>query len=224
MKRKVRDRLPDHPDREAAHDAPQDYPQSRRTAKVLRLRQDRPWPRRGAGSPWRWTSSPAATAEPSARDVTAGGRATTGCRRGASSSCRSGGSRCSSSTPCAASIARSAASKSRRSPGATGRAHLTTTYGWFLAGWAKRLSWQEVAEAFHTSWEKVFRAVKYAVDWGLRAPHARRGSGHRRRRGAVAARAPVPDVGLPDRRRGAAAAVGRPGPDRGQLAGVLPDV
>jgi transposase len=44
---------------------------------------------------------------------------------------------------------------------------LTSTYRWFLAGWAKRLSWQEVAAVFHTSWESVYRSVQFAVAWGL---------------------------------------------------------
>ena len=44
---------------------------------------------------------------------------------------------------------------------------LTDAYAWFLAGWAKRLSWQEVAAAFPTSWDTVYRAVRMAVDWGL---------------------------------------------------------
>ena len=34
------------------------------------------------------------------------------------------------------------------------------------ARWARRLSWKEVAEVFHTSWEKVFRSVEMAVEWG----------------------------------------------------------
>lgn len=51
-------------------------------------------------------------------------------------------------------------------PWASGKNHLTDTYAWFLARWAKRLSWQEVAEVFHTSWPKVFRSVKMAVEWG----------------------------------------------------------
>jgi transposase len=51
-------------------------------------------------------------------------------------------------------------------PWATGKRQLTDTYAWFLARWAKRLSWKEVAEVFHTSWEKVFRAVEMAVEWG----------------------------------------------------------
>ena len=52
-------------------------------------------------------------------------------------------------------------------PWCDGKNRLTTTYRWFLAGWAKRLSWQEVARAFHTTWQKVFRSVKHAVSWGL---------------------------------------------------------
>jgi transposase len=52
-------------------------------------------------------------------------------------------------------------------PWAEGKHHLTTTYAWFLAAWARRLSWTGVAEAFHTTWEHVFRAVAMAVEWGL---------------------------------------------------------
>jgi transposase len=51
-------------------------------------------------------------------------------------------------------------------PWAQGKSHLTTTYAWFLATWAKRLSWKEVAEAFKTSWDNVFRSVEMAVTWG----------------------------------------------------------
>jgi transposase len=52
-------------------------------------------------------------------------------------------------------------------PWAEGKNHLTTTYAWFLAHWAKRLSWKEVGTAFNTSWDNVFRSVKMAVAWGL---------------------------------------------------------
>ena len=52
-------------------------------------------------------------------------------------------------------------------PWATGKNHLTTTYAWFLARWAKRLSWKEVATVFNTKWDNVFRSVKVAVSWGL---------------------------------------------------------
>jgi transposase len=37
----------------------------------------------------------------------------------------------------------------------------------FLAHWARKLSWRETAQAFHTSWEKVYQAVGYVVEWGL---------------------------------------------------------
>jgi transposase len=53
-------------------------------------------------------------------------------------------------------------------PWALGKHHLTKTYGWFLARWAKRMSWTDVADAFHTTWENVFRSVEMAVAWGRR--------------------------------------------------------
>ena len=37
----------------------------------------------------------------------------------------------------------------------------------FLARWARRLSWQEAADAFRVSWEAVYRSVAWMVDWGL---------------------------------------------------------
>jgi transposase len=52
-------------------------------------------------------------------------------------------------------------------PWATGKNHLTTAYMLFLAHWARKLSWQETANAFRTSWDKVCRAVEYVVTWGL---------------------------------------------------------
>ena len=52
-------------------------------------------------------------------------------------------------------------------PWCDGKNQLTTTYRWFLAGWAKRLSWSEVASIFRTSWDSVCRAVEHAVEWGL---------------------------------------------------------
>ena len=52
-------------------------------------------------------------------------------------------------------------------PWATGKHHLTDTYAWFLAKWAKRLSWKETSEAFQTTWENVFRSARAAVAWGL---------------------------------------------------------
>jgi transposase len=54
-----------------------------------------------------------------------------------------------------------------RVPWVRGKSHLTTTYRWFLARWAKRLSWEEVATIFHTNWRNVFESVKLAVWWGV---------------------------------------------------------
>lgn len=51
-------------------------------------------------------------------------------------------------------------------PWAEGKSHLSQAYVWFLARWAKRLSWTEVAEVFNTSWDNVFRCVEMAVKWG----------------------------------------------------------
>lgn len=51
-------------------------------------------------------------------------------------------------------------------PWGDGKHHLTKSYSWFLAMWAKRLSWKEVSEIFRTTWEKVFRSVQMAVEWG----------------------------------------------------------
>ena len=52
-------------------------------------------------------------------------------------------------------------------PWATGKHQLTNAYMLFLAHWARRLSWQETANAFRTSWDKVCQAVEYVVAWGL---------------------------------------------------------
>ena len=36
----------------------------------------------------------------------------------------------------------------------------------FLVSWARRLSWNEVARAFRTTWDQVFSSVEMAVSWG----------------------------------------------------------
>ncbi len=51
-------------------------------------------------------------------------------------------------------------------PWAQGERRLTQAYAWFLATWAKRMSWTEVARTFNTSWDNVFRSVEMAVKWG----------------------------------------------------------
>ena len=64
-------------------------------------------------------------------------------------------------------------------PWGDGKRTLTKAYMLFLARWARRLSralqpatlaWKETAEAFRTSWEKVFDAVEHVVIWGLGPP------------------------------------------------------
>ncbi len=52
-------------------------------------------------------------------------------------------------------------------PWAIGKNTLCKAYMLFLAQWARRMSWRETAVAFRTSWEKVFHAVEWVVEWGL---------------------------------------------------------
>ena len=52
-------------------------------------------------------------------------------------------------------------------PWGDGKRTLTRAYMLFLARWARRLSWKETAQAFRTSWDKVFDAVGHVVAWGL---------------------------------------------------------
>jgi transposase len=52
-------------------------------------------------------------------------------------------------------------------PWSDGKHHSTKAHMLFLARWARKLSWQETATAFHTSWDRVCDAVEYVVGWGL---------------------------------------------------------
>ena len=52
-------------------------------------------------------------------------------------------------------------------PWGDGKCTQTIEHRQFLANWARRLSWSEVVECFGTTFGKVFRAVKWIVDWGL---------------------------------------------------------
>lgn len=54
-----------------------------------------------------------------------------------------------------------------RVPWADGKNRTCNAYRLFLARWAKRLSWTEVAGIFYTNWGVVHRAVKWVVDYGL---------------------------------------------------------
>ena len=52
-------------------------------------------------------------------------------------------------------------------PWGIGKHQLTKPYMLFLAHWARKLSWQETAVSFRTSWDKVCQSVEYVVTWGL---------------------------------------------------------
>ena len=57
--------------------------------------------------------------------------------------------------------------KVERVPWAEGKSSMTTELKWFLARWARQMSWKEVSLTFRVSWDRVFEAVKHAVFWGL---------------------------------------------------------
>ena len=52
-------------------------------------------------------------------------------------------------------------------PWGDGKCTQTIEQRQFLANWARRLSWSEVADCFHTTFGKVYRAVKWVVEYGL---------------------------------------------------------
>jgi transposase len=52
-------------------------------------------------------------------------------------------------------------------PWAEGKSPRTRALEVFLARWARRLSWSEVAQVFQMSWEQVYRSVCAVVQYGL---------------------------------------------------------
>jgi transposase len=54
-----------------------------------------------------------------------------------------------------------------RVPWAEGKNRTCNVFRLFLARWARRLSWQEVATIFGVSWGVVFRSVQWVVAYGL---------------------------------------------------------
>ena len=52
-------------------------------------------------------------------------------------------------------------------PWSTGKHHLSDIYRCFLARWARKLSWTEVARSFRSSWDQVYHSVQYVVEYGL---------------------------------------------------------
>jgi transposase len=53
-------------------------------------------------------------------------------------------------------------------PWATGKHGLCDGFRLFLAHWARKLSWDEVAESFRVSWADVYASVQWVVDYGLK--------------------------------------------------------
>jgi transposase len=101
-------------------------------------------------------------------------------------------------------------------PWGDGKPTLTRAYMLFLAG-ARRLSWKETAEAFRTSWDKVFDAVEHVVTWGLK----------HRKLGSIDAigvdeiqYAKGQDTGLSDRSRHDPPALGKQGTNRRILSRI----
>ena len=52
-------------------------------------------------------------------------------------------------------------------PWADGKHHCCNVYRLFLSRWARRLSWSEVAQIFGTTWNVVYRSIRWVVDYGL---------------------------------------------------------
>ncbi|MFH1235423.1 MAG: ISL3 family transposase [Parcubacteria group bacterium] len=52
-------------------------------------------------------------------------------------------------------------------PWAEGKNQCCNVYRLFLARWARRLSWTEVAQIFGTTWNVVCRSIRWVVDYGL---------------------------------------------------------
>jgi transposase len=52
-------------------------------------------------------------------------------------------------------------------PWASGKSSMTMAYMLFLATWARRLSWTETARVFESTWDNVYRAVAWVVEYGL---------------------------------------------------------
>lgn len=57
--------------------------------------------------------------------------------------------------------------KTERVPWAEGKNRTCNVYRLFLARWARRLPWSEVAAIFGTTWNVVCRSIRWVVDYGL---------------------------------------------------------
>ncbi len=52
-------------------------------------------------------------------------------------------------------------------PWANGKTRMAVAMQVFLATWARRLSWREVADVYWVSWDRVYRSVQWVVAYGL---------------------------------------------------------
>lgn len=95
-------------------------------------------------------------------------------------------------------------------PWAEGKSPMAVEYRWYLAKWARRMSWKEVAECFRVKWDRVYEAVKYAASVGIGASRPGQRGSDRRGRGAMASWPSVPDGGVPVGRRLQATPMDRP--------------
>jgi transposase len=57
--------------------------------------------------------------------------------------------------------------KTERVPWAEGKNQCCNAYRLFLARWARRIPWSEVASIFGTTWNVVCRSIRWVVDYGL---------------------------------------------------------
>ncbi len=57
--------------------------------------------------------------------------------------------------------------RTERVPWASGKNQCCDAYRLFLARWARRLPWSEVAGIFGTTWNVVCRSIRWVVDYGL---------------------------------------------------------
>ena len=106
-------------------------------------------------------------------------------------------------------------------PWADGKHTLTKAYMLYLAHWARKLSWQETARSFRTSWDQVGPGGRVRGAVGAGAPATGCDQGHRRRRNCLRPGAQVFDAGLPDRIRLRPLAVGRQERTTRELRGIL---
>lgn len=57
--------------------------------------------------------------------------------------------------------------KTERVPWAEGKNQCCNAYRLFLSRWARRMPWSEVASIFGTTWNVVYRSIRWVVDYGL---------------------------------------------------------